>query len=501
MKMIFVKTIILATSILFTACQTSKNSSTNTTDTRIPETEAANYVIKINVSNQQFSYIYPWLKRSPYKSYGRGVFIGPNMILAPSRILQYAKYIELEDYKSEKKFEARIKYIDYSANLAILEAVDSSNVSAYQSIKLADKLALKESVNIYQFEANGDALITEGKMQKATLGYYPDNRLLVYLINVTLPGRSRLYGTPVLNEKNQLSGLASSYNSDTEILTLVPSPVIQHFLNDCDDATYDGFPKIGFGYSRVDSQLRDYLSLPESEDGLYLSFIRKRSPADNAGLKVGDVILKIDDYNIDKKFDYIDPDYGKLEIGHLISTRSKKGDKRLLEIWRNKKKITVTVVMDVIKKSDFSIIPNEYEKSPQYINTGGLVFLELSRPFLQSWKNWRTRAPQRLVNLERNQWELFDKSQKIIILGSMVDNKSLVGYRSFRYNWLRKLNNKEINSLQDIELALKKPVDGKFHVYEFEYTPKKLVLDKESLKQANEAMLLKYRLPALKNLN
>ena len=65
----------------------------------------------------------------------------------------------------------------------------------------------------------------------------------------------------------KLAGLLLRYDSKNQVATLLPAPIIEHFLKDVADGKYDGFPSLGIEFqSTLDEQFRDYLGMkPEHE--------------------------------------------------------------------------------------------------------------------------------------------------------------------------------------------------------------------------------------------
>ena len=64
--------------------------------------------------------------------------------------------------------------------------------------------------------------------------------------------------------------------------------------------------------------------------------VLKHSPADNAGLQVGDVCSSPSArMSIDQDGNYSDPEYGKLSLLNLIATKSFDGDVLKFKIARN----------------------------------------------------------------------------------------------------------------------------------------------------------------------
>ena len=236
---------------------------------------------------------------------------------------------------------------------------------------------------------------------------YPYNRgsLLVFEIKVLLSQLGGSYTLPVL-KKGKLVGMMMRHNQGNETMTLVPSPIIAHFIADYNSGHYNGFPKAGFGFLKLeDPQTRRYLGVDLHDSGVYVDKIQPGSAASESGLKVGDVLLAIGKYDIDKFGQYDDPGYGKLLLSHLVKTRSFVGDSVEFRIFRDREEKVLNLILQAFNPDDYAISPYRIDKKPIYTIVGGLVFQELSREYLREWGgNWFTAAPQEFVYLDINQW-------------------------------------------------------------------------------------------------
>merc|ERR1712023_225076 len=122
------------------------------------------------------------------------------------------------------------------------------------------------------------------------------------------------------------------------------------------------------------------------------------SSADKAGLKKGDVILSIDGNDIDSRGNYEHPDYGKLSFSHLVRGGAKTGDTVSVDLIRDGEPTTVEVKLSRKPPEDYLIDPYMFDRGPRYVIFGGLIFQELTLPYLESWgEDWPNRAPFKLV--------------------------------------------------------------------------------------------------------
>ena len=463
------------------------------------ETDPLKSVVKVNVTTQPFNFFMPWNKKPHSFRFGLATLISGNRLLLTADLVCNATFIELEKIKSGDKMPATVECVDYDANLAVLRPQDPAFLKEMRPLEIIDKLTAGGKASAWQFEKNGTPLITEGEMRRAEMGYHPNRSLLVYELNISLPSYASPTAMPVLSNA-KLVGLKLSYSASTRSMVLLPAPVINHFLHDLNNGKYNGFPRGGFSYTKLDDpQLRNYVALPKDAQGVYVTYVRPGGSASHAGLKRGDVLLAIDEFDVDRHGQYEDPDYGKLNIAHLSSTRSFAGDLRTYHVWRQKQTLALKLKLQPIHFEDYPIAPYVYDRGPDYIIVGGLVFQELSREYLKSWGgSWTSRAPRRLVYYERNQWELFKPGQKTIILSLKLDTFGNIGYKQFSAKVLKRLNGKPIKRLADIHLALKTPLKGRFHRFEFNHPPRELILDAKTLDRDNRQIRLRYRVPRLR---
>jgi len=140
------------------------------------------------------------------------------------------------------------------------------------------------------------------------------------------------------------------------------------------------------------------------------------------------------------------------------------------------------------------------DQPPRYVILGGLVFLELSRPFLQEWGNdWVKSAPQRLVAYDAFQYEKPADRGKVVFLSQVLPSADTLGYESLENVVVSKVNGQQIRSLADLAEAAKSPVNG-FHEIEFEEDPGRIFLDAASVEKNRDELQKEYALPALERL-
>ncbi len=455
----------------------------------VPQLDPLKSVFRANVTSQAFHFYSPWQKKGYYTRTGMATIIGENQLLVPAALVRNHTYVELEKIKTGEKTPAKVLCVDYEVNLAIIAATDPKFLDGSVALSLVDKLSKGDKVKAWQFEANGTSLVTEGEMRRGEVVRYPHGSFLAYHVNITLPSYARPEGTPVVNGQ-KLIGLMLNYSSSTQSMRVVSAEVISHFLNDFGDGKYIGFPHAGFGYTKLDDpQLRDYVKLPKTEQGVYISYVRPNGPSALGGLKKGDVLLAVDSYDFDRLGQYEDPNYGKLSFSHINTTLSASGDTRTCHVWRDGKKISIPIKLRPLSSDDYTIAPYVYDRGPDYVITGGLVFIELSRQFLKEWgSDWNKKAPQRLVHYDRTQFELFKPDTKLVVMTRILRTQANGGYDDLLFRALKEVNGKKITCLGDIAKALATPIKGGFHRFEFNSKTRQVILDAKSVEQSDAAI-------------
>jgi hypothetical protein len=121
---------------------------------------------------------------------------------------------------------------------------------------------------------------------------------------------------------------------------------------------------------------------------------------------------------------------------------------------------------------------------------------------LKEWgTDWVKKAPENFVYFDKQQAELFPKGpKKIVFLSRVLPSASTVGYEDLRTLVVKRINGVELQSLDDIPAALEKATDG-LHKVEFDGDPTSIYLDAKAVAEEGQALMRKYRLPALQRLN
>jgi membrane-associated protease RseP (regulator of RpoE activity) len=306
---------------------------------------------------------------------------------------------------------------------------------------------------------------------------------------------------PVFKE-DRLVGLVMRYDQRTQTADVVPAPVIQHFLAAAGTEPYAGFPRAGLSFSDTrDPQLRAFAKLPNGTGGAYITRVLPGSPAESAGIKVGDVLLRVDGKTIDQDGNYEDERFGKISLAHYVSTVLQAGQKVPLVVLRDGAEVQLEGTLAPRDRSKMVSPPYVFDEPPKFVIVGGIVFSELSRQFLREWgPNWAREGPFRLVYLDRYQSELPPDRGKVVFISSVLPGPNTVGYENLSFEVVEEVNGRPVKSLADLAAAVDSPTDA-FHRIKLAEDPGLVILDVEGSKAEEERIKRDYRLPSMRRLD
>jgi len=468
------------------------------------ETEAPNprdSLLRVNSNNQAFDFFRPWRKKPPFSRRGIGVLIEGGRILVTAELVANSNFIELEKAATAEKSAATVERVDYDCNLAVLKPVEPEFIKAMNPMPIDGDLKVGSELEVLQMEPNGDIARTAAKVTTIGVGGYPFENLglLVFKAAVPLQQREGSFTLPAVRD-GKLVGLLMRYDARNQTAEIVSTPVIRHFLKEMEGGSYEGFARLGLSFASLrDPQLRRHVKVAEP-GGIYVTEVVPGGSAALAGIRKGDVILEIDGKAIDQDGNYEDPDFGRILFSHITSTARHPGETVAVRISRDGKVEDLKVALQVPDRSRVVSEAHITDRAPRFLVLGGLVFVELSRSYLQEWgADWAKAAPQRLVYYDAFQNELPEDRGKIVVLSQVMPTPDTLGYEDLQNHVVLKANGRTVRSLEDLAEASKEPSGG-FHKIELEEDPKLIFLDAQSVEANKDALMKHYALPALQRL-
>ena len=467
-----------------------------------PETS----ILRVNITSQGYNFALPWQKQRPNTRRGLGALLSGNRVLVTAELAQDANYIELEQAASGKRITAKVAAVDYELNLAtIIPDEDPGDFfKGMEPLSLDPALKPKATLEVWQFESNGTPVTSTVDFNRVDLAPYflEDQFFLIFQANGAVQYRSGTFTLPVIHD-GKLAGMLVRYNSRDQVSDILPATVIERFLKDADEAPYQGVPSFGVRMApTLDPQLRSHLKLNGQDGGILITDVTPGFSASDAGLLPGDIILEMNGYKIDARGSYLDPDYGLLGSGYLARGKALVGDIMQLKLLRSGQPLDLSVTMKRKEARDYLVDPYVYDRQPRYLILGGILFQELTLPFLQlSGKEWKDRAPFRLVYAQANQDDYLKAGRKkLVFISGVLPAPCTTGYERMSGLIVNQVNGKDIADLATLAEAIKSPLNGLHHI-DVTDSPRTIYLDAAAAEKDNTEFLpARYRITAMQHL-
>lgn len=458
-------------------------------------------LVRVNSTLQTYNAAQPWEKNPPRTRKGLGALLSGNQILTTAAMAADSIYIELKSADNTQNVPAKVTAIDYDANLALLAPdADPGFLANLKPVELSSPVKPGAELSFFQLENNAESLETKGVIRSMELlnTFVTTRYFLGYVVKASMQTSGNSFTLPAFHN-GKLAGILTSYDSKDQLCDVISIDIVSAFLEDAKNGSYEGFPSLGIGATTTeDPHFRSWLKLPEDGGGLYVTRVLPEGSAAKAGIRKGDVLLKVSGFEIDRRGYFNHPDYGTLHWPHLIRGASKLGDTVKLDILSdgNAKSLDVKLVA-----SPEPLLPrHNYDRAPPFLIKGGLVFQELSRSYLEAFgKDWTKRAPLNLLDVLSNPEDYEKDRRRLVILTRVVATEATIGYDRLNSQIVTAVNGQPIAGLPELAKILDTPPSEGIHTIETDRIPYKIFLD-EALSDKVDADFLQRGLPTLSRL-
>jgi hypothetical protein len=389
--------------------------------------------------------------------------------------------------------------VDYQANLAVVGVGDQTFWNGLVPVQFGGADQLRDNLQVVRWRA-GNIERRAAEFSRFTVADANFNQAP----RIELKASSEIEGAgrgELMVSGDKAVGLVASKSGST--CSVIPAPFITAALKLRAEGDYKGLGYFDFIWQPASNPATtEYFKLDGPARGVLVIKPSTR-PGAKSPLKLHDIILEVDGFPIDIQGDYLDPDYGHVIMEYLACRNKWAGDTVKFKIWRDGK----TEEIDYpLPKADFTanlVTDRPDDTEPTYLVVGGLVFVPLSAEYLSSWgKDWQRNAPFRLVFYNNQKPETTQRS--LVVLSLVLPDFYNIGYqeRNAQNLVLDKANGHRIDTLESLANALQTPGDG-FHVFEFKKgsSLQKIILDAETLEEANQRIAKRYRIPRMRKLN
>jgi len=344
-------------------------------------------IVKISVTSSIPNYQYPWENGKIENSSGSGIIINDKTILTSAHVVQNAKFIYVRTINNPKKYRAYVIYISHQADLAILSLPDKTFFEKTKPLKFTTTAKPGDTITVLGFPIGGDGLsTTKGIISRIERNLYVQSAetMLLFQVDAAInPGNS---GGAAINQNGEVVGVViQGLVKANNIGYLVPSLIINTFLQDIKDARVDGFDN---SETRIQSlsndTLKEYYGITHHQ-GVIVSHLDKNEKQ----LKLGDLILSIDNQPVSHEGTIKTP-YGIMSYKHLLQTKPI-GETLSFKIIRDSKPLTIHYIL----KKKHEMVRTLKGMEPRYLVYAGFVFSPLTHNYLKA------------INLDSSNFELF----------------------------------------------------------------------------------------------
>jgi hypothetical protein len=285
--------------------------------------------------------------------------------------------------------------------------------------------------------------------------------LLTLEIGATTDG---LGESEVAIAKGRVAGLVTGRAG--EAYGALAAPVLARFLEGAAKGEWRGFARAGLAWQDLTNPaLRESLGLRPGETGIRLTRVLAHGSGGGV-LEPGDVLLEVDGAALDPTGYYEHPLYGRMLFALLFSDGRKPGATMPVKVLRDGQRLDLQLPLRAMPPERDRVPPYVFGRGPDYLIVGGLVFEELTRPYLGTWGDWARRAPPRLLVAIDREPEGEEAEKRVVLLSSVLPDAANLGYQELRDLIVERVNGRAVGSLADLRSAFASPPGG-FHVVEF----------------------------------
>lgn len=444
-------------------------------------------LVKIYTSHQLYNYGSPWQFGQSVNSTATGFIIDGNKIVTNAHAVLNSRFLQIRKEGDSKKYKANVKFVSEDYDLALVEVEDKNFFIGTSALKLGALPNIQDKVVVYGYPLGGDKLsTTQGIVSRMEHNSYTltSKRFLIGQTDAAINGGNS--GGPVTNNGKVVGVAFAGLTMADNIGYFIPVNILQNFLNDVKDGTYDGPPSLGIQWSELESvSHRRMLGLENDSKGILIKKIYKNSPFEGV-LQKDDVLLKLDSKPIEYDGTVEFRKNEKTDFS-FINQQKNFGDNLTYEIMRNKKKSTGSVKLDS-KDIVYTVVTDvTIETPPSYLVYGGLLF----EPLTSNYMTMLQDAYGRVLPVYEKEESYKDYKQLVVLVRVLPYDVNL-GYSDAENLIIAKVNGEKYVDFKDFARRIKE-AKTEFIVFETD-NEDEIVLDRAEVEAQKEDLMRNYNI-------
>jgi S1-C subfamily serine protease len=449
-------------------------------------------VVKVYASAQAPNEGEPWQAGSVSSSTGSGCVLPGHRILTAAHVVARQTYLQVRRHGETKKHDARVLFVAHDVDLALLTVDEAAFFDGIEPLDLGPLPPIQASVVALGFPTGGDTLsLTNGVVSRIEHQYYAHSggTFLAMQIDAAVnPGNS---GGPVI-ESQRLVGMAMQTLSDAQSISyVVPSPVVERFLADVADGTYEGVPALGVSTQPLENRaMRKRYGVEGEKGGVLLRVVVPGTGAATT-LRAGDVLLSIDGTLIAEDGTVEFRPGERTSFAHLVD-RKQRGSEVDVAFVRDGRRQQARIPLTGRYGQGRLVPVDDYETDPRYFVFGGVVLRPLTLPYICSFgSEWWHNAPDEFL-AARPKTSTFE-GEGLVAMTNVFPDEVNQGYQDFRNVLVTAIDGvRPRNFLHAVELV--ENGEGEFLTLSLADT-NTVVLNRAAAKSRHAAILERYHVP------
>ncbi|MCI5072568.1 DegQ family serine endoprotease [bacterium] len=363
-------------------------------------------------------------------SLGSGFIINKNgLIVTNNHVVEKASEITVT-IGQDREYKAKLVGADPKTDVALIKIEPKEEL---QPLVLgdSDQLQVGEIVVAIGNPFGLSHTVTQGivSAKERTIGFGPYDNFIQTDASIN-PGNS---GGPLFNLEGKVVGINTAIVASGQgIGFAIPINLAKNIITQLQETGSVTRGWLGVYIQKVDDEHAKFLGLPNNR-GALVSSVQKDSPAAKAGVKAGDVILKVDGQDI-VNFNDLPKKIANLKVGKKVT----------LTLWRNKKELDVPLTIGKLpddgELAQKNPNPEKEEKPSNKPDRLGLITQTLTAPM-------------------RGQLKLDEGTQGVIV--TSIDRSSKAFDKGLREgDVILKINEQAIKSNSDYRAVLDKLKKG-----------------------------------------
>jgi len=429
-------------------------------------------IVKIEVATQVPDYKEPWKAGRFSGGTGTGFLIAPNRFLTNAHVVSNARRILITVHGSPQKHPARILHIAHDCDLALLEVDDPTPFLSMRPLQIGSVPKLESRVRVIGYPVGGNRIsVTRGVVSRIDFRPYShtrsDQHLIVQIDAAINPGNS---GGPVLQNGKVVGVAFQGLRSADNTGYMIPTPVVQRFLTDIKDGSYDHYVDLGVReFALFNPAMRKKFNLSPTDPGVLISHVAPGGSSYGI-IKDNDILTAINGNPVDAAGN-IQIDGEKINLNEIVE-RKFTGDTITLDLIRDGKAIQKTVSLKPFPPSRIYAV--QYDVKPRFTTFAGLIFQPLNRNLYAAHSFTNTRV-RRLFTHYLDE-EIFKERKDIVILTRVLADPVNTHVSSHVGTAIESINGEKIKSLEQAHKLLHPKNPPKFFVIKCEGVGRPIII-------------------------